>query len=68
MTSIEHSILSVLCLAGFYYFGVWNGRKEKVEEIIEHTLETLENGNYIQVKTDNNGEKELIPLDKTKSM
>lgn len=64
MTGIEHAILATGMLAVFYYYGKWVGRKEKVEDVIEHTLSTLEQGNYIKVIVDKNGDKELIPLDK----
>lgn len=64
MTAIEHAILATIVLAVFYYYGKWSGRKEKVEDVIEHTLDTLEKGNYIKVNVHKNGDKELIPLDK----
>jgi Na+-transporting NADH:ubiquinone oxidoreductase subunit NqrA len=65
MTGIEHSILATATIAFFYYFGRRQGKKEKVEDIIEHTLNTLEKGNFVRVKTcEKTGEKELIPLDK----
>ena len=65
MTGIEHAILSTSVIAAFFYTGKWLGKKEKVEDIIEHTLNTLERGNFVKVKTcQKSGEKELIPLDK----
>tara|TARA_B100000035_G_C20818061_1_gene472995 strand:+ start:22 stop:234 length:213 start_codon:yes stop_codon:yes gene_type:complete len=65
MTGIEHSILATSLLAAFYYYGRWKGKKEKVEDIIEHTLNTLEKGNFVKVKKcEKTGDKELIPLDK----
>ena len=64
MTGIEHAVLATGMLAAFYYYGKWIGRKEKVEDVIEHTLDTLEQGNYIKVIVQKNGDKELIPLDK----
>ena len=65
MTGIEHSILATGLLAAFYYYGRWKGKKEKVEDIIEHTLNTLEKGNFVKVKKcEKTGDKELIPLDK----
>ena len=65
MTGIEHSILATAMLAAFYYYGRWKGKQEKVEDIIEHTLNTLEKGNFVKVKKcDKTGDKELIPLDK----
>ena len=51
-------------LAVFFYVGKWMGKKEKVEDIITHTLDTLEKNNMIKVKKDNNGNKEILPLDK----
>lgn len=69
MTGIEHAILATTCLAVFYYAGRWIGKKEKVEDIVEHTLNTLEKGNFVKVKYDKEkGEKELIPLDKYKGI
>jgi RNA-binding protein YhbY len=65
MTGIEHAILATAFLAVFYYVGKWNGKKEKVEHIIEHTLNMLEKNNMIKVKVDKKtGEKEILPLDK----
>jgi RNA-binding protein YhbY len=65
MTGIEHAILATACLAVFYYVGKWNGKKEKVEHIIDHTLNMLEKNNMIKVKVDKKtGEKEILPLDK----
>ena len=65
MTGIEHAILATSVIAAFFYTGKWLGKKEKVEDIIEHTLNNLEKGNLVKVKTcQKSGEKELIPLDK----
>jgi hypothetical protein len=64
MTALEHAVLATGLLAIFFYYGKWLGRKEKTEDIIETTLNTLEVGNFIKVKIHDNGEKELIPLDK----
>ena len=38
MTGVEHAILATSCLAAFFYAGKWYGKKEKIEHIIEHTL------------------------------
>ena len=64
MTGIEHAILATSSLAAFFYVGKWMGKKEKVEDIIEHTLDTLEKNNKIKVKKDDDGNKEILPLDK----
>ena len=64
MEFIEEAILATSVLAAFFYYGKYLGKKERVEDIIEHTLETLEKGNYIKVKYHGDTkEKELIPLD-----
>ena len=64
MTGIEHAILATSSLAAFFYVGKWLGKNEKVEDIIEHTLDTLEKNNMIKVKKDDDGNKEILPLDK----
>ena len=65
MTGIEHAILATSFLAAFFYVGKWVGKKEKVEDIIEHTLNMLEKNNMIKVEVDKKtGEKEILPLDK----
>jgi len=65
MTGIEHAILATSFLAAFFYVGKWIGKKEKVEDIIEHTLNMLEKNNMIKVSVDKKtGEKEILPLDK----
>ena len=38
-------------IAAFFYFGN-QGKKEKIEHIIEHTLNQLEKNNMIKVKVD----------------
>jgi hypothetical protein len=63
MTGLEHSILATGLLALFYYFGRHVGQRQKVENIVEHTLDMLEANSFIKVKIDKNGDKELIPLD-----
>ena len=57
MTGVEHAILATSCLAAFFYAGKHIGKKEKVEDIITHTLNQLEKGNFVKVKKDKNGEK-----------
>ena len=65
MTGIEHAVLATSFLAAFFYVGKWMGKKEKVEDIIEHTLNMLEKNNMIKVEVDKKtGEKEILPLDK----
>ena len=65
MGAIEHSILATGLLAAAYYFGIWKGKRDVVDDIVTSTLETLEKGNYVKVYyKEKTKEKELIPLDK----
>jgi RNA-binding protein YhbY len=65
MTGIEHAILATTTIAAFFYAGKWLGKKEKVEDIVEHTLNMLEKNNMIKVKIcEKTGEKDILPLDK----
>ena len=64
MTGMEHAFVATSMLAVFFYVGKWMGKKEKIEDIITHTLDTLEKNNMIKVEVKKNGEKEILPLDK----
>lgn len=67
MSALEYAILATATLAVFYYAGMYMGRKIVVEEVIEHTIQTLERGNFIKVSyNEKTKQKELIPLDKSK--
>ena len=62
---MEHAFWSNIHACRISYVGKqWMGKKEKVEDVITHTLDTLEKNNMIKVKKDNNGNKEILPLDK----
>jgi len=61
MDSITHSLLAVACFAGFYYLGRWSGRNDLVG-VIENLLSKLETDGFLATKTDENGEKELVPI------
>jgi hypothetical protein len=67
MTAIEHAILATFLLFIAHKWGEWKGRREKLEDVIESTLITLEDGDYIRCKVDANGEKELIKISEIKS-
>ena len=67
MTAIEHAILATILLFAFHKWGEWKGRRERIEDIIESTLISLEDGDYIRCKVDDNGEKELIKISEINS-
>ena len=57
-----------IAIAIAYGFGIltyWWGRKSQVEPTVESMLTVLEKGNYIKVRIDKDGEKELVPLHET---
>jgi len=66
MTAIEHAIVATIVLYIFHKWGEWKGRKEKIEDIVENTLISLEDGDYIRCKVDDKGEKELIKISEIK--
>ena len=54
-----------IAIAIAYGFGIltyWWGKRSAVEPIVDTLLSTLEKGNYIKVKIDKDGEKELVRL------
>ena len=48
-------------MAGFYYLGRWSSRND-LTDVIENLLSKLEMDGYIATKTDENGDKELVPI------
>lgn len=64
MTGIEHAIVATALLFVFYKWGEWTGRRERVEDIIEMTLTNLEDNGFIVTETNEDGEKELKPVQK----
>ena len=64
MTGLEHAILATGLLFVFYKWGEWTGRREKVEDIIETTLIKLEDSGFIITETNEDGQKELMPVQK----
>jgi len=44
-------------------FGLWMGRKMRVDDVVERTLEVLIENNLVNHTTNENGDIELIPLD-----
>lgn len=64
MTAIEHAIVATIVLYLFHKWGEQKGRRAIVEDVIESTLESLEDNGYIVVETNANGEKELLKVQK----
>jgi len=64
MTAIEHAILATIVLYVFHKWGEWKGRREIVEDVIESTLDSLEEQGYIVTEVNADGEKELLKVQK----
>ena len=64
MTALEHAILATIVLFVFHKWGEMKGRKERVESVIENTLDSLESNGFIIMETNELGEKELIKVQK----
>ena len=61
MDALTHALLAASCMAGFYYLGRWSTRTN-LTDVIESMLSKLETDGFIATKTDENGDKELIPI------
>jgi len=64
MTAIEHAVLATFVLYLFHKWGEIKGRRERVESVIENTLDSLESNGFIITETNAAGEKELIKVQK----
>ena len=59
MTGLEHAVLATFVLWVFYQVGKYQANRQKIEEAIANTLDTLEKNNYIICKEDEDGQKIL---------
>ena len=57
--------IATIIAFGFGILTYWWGKHSAVEPTIGNMLEVLEKGNYIKVKIDKDGEKELVRLNDT---
>ena len=62
MDMILHTTLALGCIFGSYYLGRTLAAKECIDPIATKLLEKLENDGFIHTVTDEDGEKELIPV------
>ena len=62
MDSLLHTVIALGCMAGCYYAGYFFASRNMFEPIISKMLDKLEADGYIYTKTDEDGEKELIPI------
>ena len=63
MDPLLHTLIAVGCLAVSFYCGKYLSiNSDHVEELISGVLERLEREGFIVTKTDDEGEKELIPV------
>ena len=62
MDAITHTLLAVVCMAGCYFWGRYHSKPEILEDVIEKMLMSLEEGGFIKIEEDENGEKELVKV------
>ncbi|SVB67303.1 uncharacterized protein METZ01_LOCUS220157 [marine metagenome] len=60
MDPIFHTVLAVGSIWCAYCAGQYFGSRLKFDQIISTTLDKLEHDGYLAVKTDKDGEKDLI--------
>ena len=60
MDAITHTLLAVVCMSGCYFWGRYLSKREILEDLVEKMLISLEEGGFIKIEEDENGEKELI--------
>ena len=65
MDILTHTIIAVGSLAGFFYSGVFLGKKnatrELADDMVSYTLDMLERDGLVRTEM-KDGEKELIPI------
>ena len=62
MDIVTHTCLALGCMAGCYFWGRYLAKREVLENVIENTLMSLDEGGFIKTVEDENGDKELVPI------
>ena len=62
MESLFHTVLAVGCMLGSFYLGRYLAEKECFEPICGGLLEKLDADGLIYTITDDDGQKELVPV------
>jgi len=62
MDPLLHTAIAIGCMAGSFYAGHFLAKRNMFEPLISKMLDKLEADGYIYTKTDEDGEKELIPI------
>ena len=62
MDIVTHTCLALGCMAGCYFWGRYLAKREVLENVIEKTLMSLDEGGFIKIEEDENGEKELVKV------
>ena len=62
MDMILHTVIAMGCMVGSYYLARNLTFKSCIDPIATKLLEKLENDGFIHTVTDEDGEKELIPV------
>ena len=62
MDIVTHTCLALGCMAGCYFWGRYLAKREVLENGIEKTLMSLDEGGFSKTVEDENGDKELVPI------
>ena len=57
-----HTLLAVGCIAIAFYCGKYYTKIQILEEIVDNTLDTLEEEGFIRARLNSEGVRELIPI------
>ena len=61
MDETLHTFIAVGCMIGAYWWGKYSAGNSR-ENLLTNMLDKLEKDGFIATKTDENGDKELVPI------
>ena len=62
MDVMTHTLLAGIAMGACYWWGRYLARREGLENVIEKTLMSLDEGGFIKTVEDENGDMELVPI------
>ena len=62
MNAYTHTIIAFASIFAAYFAGMYWGRKDLIDKVVEAFIIKLENEGFIRTTTDKDGDKELIPV------
>ena len=62
MDVMTHTLFAGAAMVACYFWGRYLARQEVLENVIEKTLMSLDEGGFIKTVEDENGDMELVPI------